>query len=139
MYKSLYFGIIIFLCFFLSCKNKNTDEPEFGVAPKLKLLLEDSGLDNWSRYWIGNYLYTDNDSVLHTTLNCVNYTEFPGYGHRRIICIDTTKIMRFHSKYFCDICVGDSIGYVIASMILRNEKSMRNHIDEQDDLLMNDN
>lgn len=118
----------------LGCGSKT----ERTINPQLKEMLEDSGIDGWSRYWIGQFLYTDKDSVIHTTLNCSMYTEFPGTGHRRVICIDTANIMRFHGKYFCDVCVGDSLGRRIADIILRNEKKLMNYVDEQDDISMKD-
>lgn len=109
---------IIILPVLTSCKQ------EKHVNPHLKAIMEDSGLDNWSRYWIDEYLYTDANSVMHTTLNCKEYEEFPGNGHRRVICVDTAEVTRLHAECFCDICVGDSMAQIIAEMIKRNEKEI---------------
>ncbi len=118
--KNILYIICIAICVCVgSCNNK-----EKPVNPHLKAILEDSGLDNWSRYWIGEWLYTDSDGVMHTTLNCKEYKEFPGNGHRRVICVDTAEVTRLHAEYFCDVCVGDSLAQHIAGIITRNEKEI---------------
>ena len=117
--KNKWIILLIVLIFCVGCK-----EEKKPVNPNLKAILEDSGLDNWSRYWIGEWLYTDSDGVMHTTLNCKEYKEFPGNGHRRVVCVDTAEVTRLHAEYFCDVCVGDSLAQQIAGIITRNEKEI---------------
>lgn len=111
-------AIVLAIAIFQGCKQEKQ------VNPHLKAIMEDSGLNGWSRYWIGEYLYTDSESVIHTTLNCPEYIEFPGNGHRRVICVDTAEVTRLHAEYFCNVCVGDSMAQIIAGMITRNEKEI---------------
>ena len=109
--------ILLFYCCIFGCGQKHQSNLPAHIREKI----EDSGIDNITRYWIGDYLYIDKDSTVHTTLNCKLYEEFPGYGHRNVICIDTANINLDYARGFCDLCVGDSLGYIIAKMIVKHD------------------
>lgn len=121
MYACMVMGVMVMVC----CGERRA-KPDTSTLPQhLREIMEDSGLDGYTRYWIGEYLYTDYASTLHTTMNCEKYREFPGQGHRRVICTDTAEITRLHAEYFCEVCLGDSLREEVVRMIKRNEREIQ--------------